>query len=232
MALSLLEEVTTLVYISEYSILFIYILYNLFTSLPLRNKHATFRLYCYLSILLCTLRCLVNLLFYLELGRLPQFFIYIVIHAVSYTSLLIIATYWYSIIRQCKCTQYDFSLPSHTRKKYFTRIQRIFYTLILLFYLHGLSIIILFLLNFYTIPSFKEACLQITYIFLGKLTSCIYLFISAIMLLRRIRNYTSLNPSKLVRNIYIIQVILILLVPYCGMIWLYFMRDDRFQVLM
>lgn len=69
------------------------------------------------------------------------------------------------------------------------------------------------------------------YICVAKIVSCTYLFISGVLLLKMIKEYTALYPKRLVRNIYILLIMLVSAVPLFVAYWGIYIMEGYYKYL-
>jgi hypothetical protein len=169
---------------------------------------------CYFSILLSSLRSLLNLFNYFKALELFSAILYIIINGLSFTIISIIAACWYFLYSSHKCAKYDFSLSATSRKQFIARIKRWFYYLNLIIHSIGLIISILFCLDvFHTASNVIIIWPAISHAIIGKIILCGYVFFAGLKLLKMIKKYSTIKPKKLVCNICVILVMLMSIIP-------------------
>lgn len=229
---TIIFEIIFLSYVLEYFLLLSYILYSFFKNIYIRKKSSSFRLFCYFSILLSSLRSLLYLLTYLNILELIRVVLYIIINGFSFTIISIIAACWYFLSRSYKCAKYDFSLSATNRQSFISRFKLIFYFSNLIVHSMGLTICLLFCLN--VIPTASNIIMiwpAISHAILGKIILCGYVFFSGIKLLQMIKKYSTLKPQKLVCNICMILVMLMFIVPIFVVFWVFYIMGEVMQYL-
>jgi hypothetical protein len=224
MLTSFISDIIYLIYFLEYLLLFIYILYNLVKNTLMRQKYLTFRLFCYTSLLICTLRLVLIPLSYLQLYMLYLLILYIIVHAVGFTSISIIAACWYFLNRRYKSIKYDYTLSPISYSRIAKRIRLKVILANIIVYLLGIITILLLLLDSSSYLRDSTVYLLIINSIISDIIVCSYLFISGVMLLKRVRDYNTVQPKKLVCSIYVILVQVVFLIPLLAMFWWVFLE--------
>jgi hypothetical protein len=208
-------KIVCLVICIEYILLILFLLYNLHSNFNSSKPFNYFSLYHYFSIILCILKVVVYIFVIQDFSNQTVQIIGILVYSLYFTVLTIISSSWYLIIRNWKYIKYDFSLGQIQRNSKLDQLRRFFMISNFIVYLVGFGLIALIMIDYAKTGETYLSNLPVNgYNIITRIVLFSYMFTSAFRLLKMIKKYTSMRPTKLVWNIYIIISMVGIYIPY------------------